>query len=145
MNQTFYPSYPNDRRPIVSHTIVFPTGEKLTYEWKSIHGKETRRYWGRSWLNAVDRNEDTFRVGHCKGVKKKKGRKADSFNRDRKRMDFRNNAKTPCCYPWGGSAKTSAKKQQNREDRRHVRQLIHHERYDEIRTIQPQRDRWRWD
>jgi hypothetical protein len=134
-----------DHRPMVSHTTVFPDGTKETYEWKSTHGKETRRYWGRNWSRAVDRDEDTFRVGHAKGVKKEKGRKADSLNRAEKTRDFRQNDKVTSAWPMSCGAKRSAQIEDNRHSRRTTRALLKQGRYDEVQTQMDPTDTWKWD
>jgi len=118
---------------LASHTTIFPDGTSRTYIWTSQHSP----YF---WLL-----RPTFRRGFTKGVKASKGRKAESFNRAKKTREYRNNDKTPCRWPWGGKAKTFAKKYQNRQDRRRTKLALAAEQYESLGWKEAPRDTWRWD
>jgi len=118
---------------MVSHTTVLPDGTESTYTWPNIHAKHWRR------------PNEQFREGHAKGVKKEKGRKADSFDRARKTLEFRNNAKTPTRWPYSNGAKRHAQIEDNRTSRREARALLRQGRYDEVKTQMDPTDTWKWD
>jgi hypothetical protein len=135
---------------MVSHTCVLPDGTESTYTWPNIHGPDWRGRRG------------DFRRGHAKGVKAEKGRRADSFNRERKTLEFRNNAKTPTRWPFSNGAKRSAQIEDNRSDRRRARMECEavrkaHVRYPQTWMVREGEDydhpcdwhdpydRWKWD
>jgi len=124
------------------HTTIFPDGSSRTYIWTSQHSPY-------SWLLRPAQHGrhscQNFRQGFTKGVKASKGRKAESFNRAKKTREYRNNAKTPCRWPWGGKAKTFAKKYQNRQDRRRTKLALAAEQYESLGWKEAPRDTWRWD
>jgi hypothetical protein len=129
------------RIPTVSHTTVLPDGSEVTWAWKAMHGPSWRR------------KKDVFREGHTKGVKAEKGRKADSFNREKKTMEFRNNAKNPSRWPCSNAAKRWAQIEDNRAARRESRQEIkkvlesgghYREMWDGVCDWKDPRDLWRW-
>ena len=119
-----------DHRPLVEHTVVLPTGEEITYEWKTAHSPGWRC-----------RGTDKFRekrafVQH--GVEKKQRddawREHKQFARDKgKRKKCQR-----CCGRW---MKTLV----NRENRRANKRLIYQEKYEQIPTLADPVDRWRWD
>jgi len=121
------------RAEIVSHTTVLPDGTESTYHWPNIHGPDWRGRRG------------NFREGHAKGVKAEKGRRADSFDRARKTLEFRNNAKTPTRWPYSNGAKRHAQIEDNRTSRREARALLRQGRYDEVKTQMDPTDTWKWD
>lgn len=143
-----------DHRPMVSHTVVLPTGEEITYEWKSMHGKEYRRYKHTSRPWELCKSQDTFRKGFNKGVTEKKAELVDVYEIDqanakkewraKKTKDFRKNDKVTSAWPMSCGAKRSAQISCNRSDRRMARQLIQQGRYNEVKTQADPVDTWMW-
>lgn len=132
-NRTTYPRYTYSKNPaylaripMVSHTTILPDGEEVTWAWKSMHSPNWRR------------KNDVFREGYAKGVKAKKGRKADSFNREEKTKDYRRKENGN----WYGSRKQFSMNSADRADRRLTKRLIKRERYDEIPTLREPIDWW---
>lgn len=143
-----------DYRPMVSHTVILPTGEEITYEWKSMHNNEYRRYRYTSRPWELCKSQDTFRKGFNKGVTKKKEKLVDVYEIDqavakkewraKKTKEFRKNDK----HTSGGYCSPTHRKwaqiEDNRTLRREGRRYLKNEEYDSIPKFRGPIDRWKW-
>jgi hypothetical protein len=122
----------------VNHTTVFPDGSTETWEWQSPHGA----------LRISSSQKLPFRKGYSKNVTEP-GRSPDSFNREEKTCDYRRNDKVRTRWPQGGSSRTYAVRQQNRNDRRAVKKQINEAlksgNWNQIQDWVDPRDWWMWD
>lgn len=101
--------------------------------------RNTPRHLSRSFY---DRHKVDFResLSFVKNHSNCKAKLTASLNRESKTKDYRRSRKS--VY---GKARTHSLKQESRNERRRVKALIHHERYDEIETIRHPVDSWNWD